>query len=190
MFELSWAVLLKLAAFVIASAVIVRGTWPSLRGWRNHGLWRLFAFEAIVLLVLVNMDSWFDEPLALHQLVSWLVLGLSVALAVSGVYTLHSQGKPGAARADPSLIGVERTTRLVTDGVYRHIRHPMYSSLLFLAWGAFFKSFSWFALILVLVATLALVATAWAEEGENCQFFGPAYRAYMGRTKRFIPYVM
>jgi len=58
---------------------------------------------------------------------------------------------------------------LVTEGIYRYIRHPMYSSLLLLAWGVFFKSFSWAALVLVLVATLALFATAKAEEAENLE---------------------
>ena len=77
-----------------------------------------------------------------------------------------------------------------SSGIFRHVRHPMYSSLLFLAWGAYFKSCSWVALGLVVAATAALVATALAEERECRAYFGPAYRDYEARTKRFIPFVV
>ncbi|MEJ2737690.1 MAG: isoprenylcysteine carboxylmethyltransferase family protein, partial [Anaerolineae bacterium] len=87
------------------------------------------------------------------------------------------------------LIEFEKTTRLVTVGAYRYIRHPLYSSLLFLAWGIFFKDPSWIGGLLVLAATLLLLVTARAEEAENVRFFGQAYEAYMGQTKRFIPYL-
>jgi protein-S-isoprenylcysteine O-methyltransferase Ste14 len=48
---------------------------------------------------------------------------------------------------------IEKTTILVTTGAYRYIRHPLYSSLLFLAWGIFFKAPSWPGGLLALAAT-------------------------------------
>ncbi len=69
------------------------------------------------------------------------------------------------------------------------MRHPMYASLLYLAWGAFFKRMTGFTLAVALVTTAALVATARAEERENVERFGQAYREYAGRTKRFVPFV-
>jgi len=84
----------------------------------------------------------------------------------------------------------ENTERLVTTGIYRYIRHPMYSSLLFLAWGAFLKSVSITTFVLTGVATLSLVAAAKAEEEENVTRFGQAYKVYMKRTRRFVPFVL
>ena len=65
----------------------------------------------------------------------------------------------------------------------------MYSSLLFLAWGVFFKSPSWVDGLIVTVTTLALLATARTEEVEDVRFFGEDYREYMQRSKRFVPYI-
>lgn len=82
------------------------------------------------------------------------------------------------------------TERLVTTGIYRHIRHPMYSSLLFLAWGAFLKSVTIDTLILSVLASLALLSTAKTEEAENVARFGQEYRDYMERTRRFVPFLL
>ena len=92
-------------------------------------------------------------------------------------------------RNDPSLVGIEKTTRLVTADIYRYIRHPFYSSLLFLAWGIFFKHFSWLGLALAAAATACLVLTAKREEQENIGFFGSPYRDYMQTTRMFIPFL-
>ena len=78
----------------------------------------------------------------------------------------------------------------MTTGIYGYIRHPMYSSLLLLAWGIFFKAPSWPGIVLAAMATGSLVATAKAEERENVRFFGPSYESYMKRTKMFIPFVL
>ena len=80
--------------------------------------------------------------------------------------------------------------KLVTRGPYRLIRHPMYSSLLLLAWGAFFKHFTIFGLGLVLLTSLFLYITGLMEEKENLAFFGPTYREYMKSTKMFLPFIL
>jgi len=85
---------------------------------------------------------------------------------------------------------MEKTSKLVTVGLYRYIRHPMYSSLLFLGWGMYFKSPSWLDLVLVLLCTFFLIATARMEESENIKFFGSEYVDYMKRTRMFIPFVL
>ncbi len=58
------------------------------------------------------------------------------------------------------------------------------------AWGALLKSVTISTLVLAGVATLALAATAKAEEAENVTRFGQAYRDYMKRTRRFVPFVL
>jgi protein-S-isoprenylcysteine O-methyltransferase Ste14 len=181
---------LQLLIFLAGSVPTLWMSGRCLADWRAHGFWRFFAFEAILALIALNLPHWFDDAFAPHQLASWFLLCVSPVPVLLGVHALRSRGQPSATRADSSLLGLERTTRLVEDGIYRTIRHPMYSSLLLLAWGVFFKSLSWVGLVLVLAATLALVATAWAEEQENIRFFGPAYEDYMTRTKRFIPFVV
>jgi protein-S-isoprenylcysteine O-methyltransferase Ste14 len=53
----------------------------------------------------------------------------------------------------------------------------------------FFKAPSLLNAGLAGAASLSLYLTAWREERENLERFGEVYRAMMGRTKRFIPFV-
>lgn len=69
-------------------------------------------------------------------------------------------------------------------------RHPLYSSLLLLVWGIFFKRPSWPGGGLAAFASACLLLTARAEEAECIRFFGPDYDAYIKRTRRFIPFVL
>jgi protein-S-isoprenylcysteine O-methyltransferase Ste14 len=114
---------------------------------------------------------------------------VSAVLVIVGVRLLRQMGEPDARRDEVPLVAFERTTTLVTTGAYGYIRHPLYSSLLFLAWGIFFKAPSWLGGLLALATTLCLVATARIEEAENQRFFGEAYQEYVQRTKMFIPFL-
>lgn len=181
---------IRLAIFIIATLGIALISRDSLRAPRSHGFYRFFAWEAIVGITLLNLDIWFRDPFSWHQIISWFLLVVSLFLVFQGFRLLKDVGKPDSERDESPMLGIEKTTTLVTVGAYRYIRHPLYSSLLFLAWGVFFKAPSWFAGFLALVATIFLVATARAEEAENIRFFGPPYRAYMERTKMFIPYLL
>ena len=127
----------QLVGFATISAVLVAVSWRSLRRPRSHGFPRLFAWECIAALFLLVVPDWWREPLAWHQLVSWVLMTLSIIPAVWGFVLLARSGRqvPGRRAADPALLPFEATSRLVTTGIYRYIRHPLYSSLLLLTWG-------------------------------------------------------
>jgi protein-S-isoprenylcysteine O-methyltransferase Ste14 len=181
---------LKTLLFLAASAGIVYISRASLRSPRSHGFYRFFAWEAILALILLNAEYWFWNPFSPHQVISWIFLIASAFLVVHAVHLLRMIGKPTAARSDDeAAIGFEKTSHLVTVGAYKHIRHPMYSSLLFLTWGVFFKDPSWLGGAFALAATVFLVATAKAEEQENIRFFGTSYQSYIKQTKMFIPFL-
>ncbi len=180
---------LKVILFVLATIGIAWVSRSSLRDLRSHGFYRFFAWEAILILFLLNVNHWFRDPFHPRQILSWILLIFSLVLVVEGVRTFHHQGKIDPARADPTLVGIEKTTVLVTTGVYHYIRHPFYSSLLFLGWGIFLKRITWITVLLAAVTTAFLIMTARKEEDENLRYFGEPYRAYMHKTKRFIPYL-
>jgi protein-S-isoprenylcysteine O-methyltransferase Ste14 len=182
-------VALQVAIFALASAGLVYVSRAALRRPRGHGFWRFWAWEAIVALVVLNAPAWFRDPLAWHQLISWTLLILSLIPLVLGLRQLRRARRDEQERPEAGLLEFEKTAELVTTGIYRTIRHPMYSSLLLLAWGVFWKAPSWPAAILVAAATGCLIATARAEERENLRFFGSAYAVYMRQTKRFIPFL-
>ncbi|UCH51287.1 MAG: isoprenylcysteine carboxylmethyltransferase family protein [Chloroflexota bacterium] len=173
--------IIKLVILVVLSVGIFIVSWQSLRNPRSHGFYRFFAFESILVLILLNLEHWFTDPFSVKQIVSWFLLLCSAVLVVHGFYLLHAIGRPRS--------GIEDTTTLVMVGAYKYIRHPLYSSLLFFAWGVFFKNPSWLGGVLAIVASAFLVATAKVEELENIRNFGADYRIYMNKTKMFIPFL-
>jgi len=180
----------KLATFAIATVLLIFISRASLRKPGSHGFYRFFAWEAILILCLHNVELWFIDPFSWHQLIAWTLLIISLIPLAFGVRALHDRGQPVEDRpGDPSLLAFEKTTALVTSGIYAYIRHPLYSSLLLLAWGIFFKALDLVSSLLALVATTFLVATARADEQECIGFFGNTYREYMQKTKRFIPFL-
>ncbi len=180
----------KLIAFALISAVLVYISRASLRAPRSHGFYRFFAWEFIAALFILNIDAWFHDPLSWHQLVSWFLLIICLVPLALGVRSLRAQGKPVAQRdQEPQLLAFEKTSALVTSGIYHYIRHPLYCSLLLLTWGIFFKAPTWPGVLLALAATLFLIATAKADEAECIHFFGPSYQDYMKQTKMFVPFV-
>lgn len=180
---------IKVIVFVVASAGIAWVSRAALRDVQSHGFYRFFAWEALLALALLNLDAWFVDPFSVHQIIAWFLLIASLYLVIEGMRLLRVIGRLDSEREDPSLLGLEKTTTLVTVGAYRYIRHPLYSSLLFLGWGIFFKDPSRMGVLLAVAATFFLIVTARKEEVENMRFFGPAYRDYMHTTKMFIPFV-
>ena len=171
----------KIIIFLLGSLIISKISWATLFNTRSHGFFRFFAFEFLLILVLVNSNFWFYHPFSFFQIISWLLLITALALAFSGFYSLYRYGKPTSS--------IEITTYLVTSGIYKYIRHPLYSSLIFLGTACFFKNTSLLATSLVFVATAFFYATARAEEMENLLKFGEDYAIYIKRTKMFVPFV-
>ena len=78
--------------------------------------------------------------------------------------------------------------KLVTDGLYRFVRHPMYSSFWLWAIAQFLLLPNWVAGLAGLagVAILYFIRVG-KEEDMMRQAFGQAYDTYAGRTGRVIP---
>ena len=177
-------------AFVVLSGALIYISRASLRAPGSHGFYRFFAWECILALALLNLEAWFREPLAWNQIVAWtLLVGCLIPLVV-GTRTLIGKGRAAAQRhGEPQLLAFEKTTELVTTGIYAYIRHPLYSSLLLLTWGIFFKGPGIWNGLLAGAATGLLFLTARADEAECARYFGEPYRAYMKKTTRFLPFL-
>jgi len=180
---------IRIALFIFGTFFFVRFSRRALGNPQAHGFYRFFVFEGVLLLVLLNQPYWFSEPLTLQQLFSWLLLASSIFLVVKSFTLLKQFGGQGERVAMPENYAFENTVHLVEEGLYRYIRHPMYSSLLFLGWGAFLKHVTGLTLLLVGLITFFVYIAARVEEQENLQFFGAVYAEYRQRTKMFVPYI-
>jgi protein-S-isoprenylcysteine O-methyltransferase Ste14 len=182
-------------AFGVISAGLVAASWRALRVPGSHGFYRFFGWEAIAALILINSHAWFADTWSIPQILSWFLLSISLLLLIPGAYQFRVDGKASlkqkssSRKEDATLFPFERTSELVTSGIYRYIRHPLYGSLLFLAWGVMAKEISWGSVILGGIATLFLWLTSKADESECSRYFGVAYGEYMKRSKMFIPFL-
>ncbi len=78
--------------------------------------------------------------------------------------------------------------RLITQGVYRRVRHPMYTALLIYSIGQVLVLPNWIAGPSTLFTVGILIAFRLrAEERMMREEFGAEYVAYMAKTKRLVP---
>ncbi len=83
---------------------------------------------------------------------------------------------------------VRENHRLITQGVYRHVRHPMYAALFLYSIGQLLVLPNWVAGPSYLVTFGILFALrVRAEERLMLEEFGADYSAYMKKTKRLVP---
>lgn len=179
----------KLVAFALLTIPLVIVSYRSLIRRRGHGFYRFFAWEGMAWLIVSNIPFWFRDPFRIPQLFSWLMLFVSLYFVFSGAILLKKKGKADSIRKDQTLMSFEKTTELVDSGIFRYIRHPLYSSLLFLTWGIFLKNPTPVLAVVALFSSLMLYLTAAKDEGECMKYFGEPYREYMKKTKMFIPFV-
>lgn len=142
---------------------------------------RFLAFESILSLIFLNAKSWFQDPYSWTQILSWICLSGSLALAGSGFFLLKTRGVPQG--------DFEDTTVLITTGIYGKIRHPLYGSLIVFGLGGFLKDPSLLGGLLLGTTILGALLTAGIEEQHNLERFGEEYRVYMKGTKRFLPFI-
>jgi len=176
--------------FLILSVPVIVISWRTLFNIKSHGFYRFFSWECIIWLFATNYKYWFVQPFSIAQIFSWLFLIVSGYLVITGVILIKKIGKPNRDRNEKTLYQIEKTTELIDKGIYKYIRHPLYSSLLFLTWGIFLKHITFELLLIAILSTAFLYLTALFEEKECIIFFGDRYIEYMKKSKRFIPYVI
>jgi protein-S-isoprenylcysteine O-methyltransferase Ste14 len=121
---------------------------------------------------------------AFRPLQAW--LGLVAALAALIMFRLTHRA---LGRNWSVTLEVRESHKLVTDGVYRRVRHPMYTAFWLWAVAQALLLPNWFAGLAGLVGfgTLYFLRVG-HEERLMIEAFGDSYRAYMERTGRLIPW--
>lgn len=118
-------------------------------------------------------------PLALWSGLALFTAGLIVAVA--------ARIELGRNWSDIETAHLTSGHAVVSTGLYRFIRHPIYTGDLLLLPGLELALNSW--LVLGVAALAAVVSAKAAREERDLAGGLPAYAAYCRRTKRFIPFV-
>jgi protein-S-isoprenylcysteine O-methyltransferase Ste14 len=154
---------------------------------RKPAVWLVKAVKVMTLLFLVVQTLFLDIfPLSsqpsLLRLLGTTIYFVGLAIAVVG--RLHL-GRNWANLEDYQVLSEQA---LVTSGIYKYIRHPIYTGDMLLLLGLELALNSWLVLGVVLVVAV-VVKQALAEETLLSAMF-PNYEDYRRRTKMFIPGVV
>ena len=90
-------------------------------------------------------------------------------------------------RSDVAICPTSATATLITDGIYRYTRNPMYLGMLLmmLALALFVGTLPFYLAAVVLFGVLNFVFCDY-EEQKLSAAFGAAFRAYSGTVRRWI----
>ena len=130
------------------------------------------------------------------RVLSWAALQLPTALRLFGAFLallalvwflwIHvSLGSNLAFR-----LQIKDSQKLVIDGPYHFVRHPMYSAFYVLHIAVFFLTANWFIGVTWLAGLTAIILLrVKREEAMLLSTFGSEYHSYMENTGRFIPII-
>jgi protein-S-isoprenylcysteine O-methyltransferase Ste14 len=85
---------------------------------------------------------------------------------------------------------IHKADGLVTDGIYKFMRHPQYTGIFLFTLGWLIHWPSIVTLFLWPVLTASYVWLSIQEEKEMIETYGDEYINYAKKTKRFIPYLI
>lgn len=117
----------------------------------------------------------------------WLYLSLAgqfaaVMILVIGVLQTGAMSFAGLRQL---FEGRERSPHLVTDGLYRFVRHPLYTAGLFFIWLTPVMTQN--TLVVYLAATIYILVGASFEERKLEREFGAVYAEYKASTPMLLP---
>jgi len=153
------------------------------KGRREVALLSLTMLGFVVPLIWIAspLFSFADYPLRMVPLVA------GIACFSIGLWLFHRSHVDLGTNWSITL-QVRENHRLITEGVYRRVRHPMYSALFLYSVGQLLVLPNWVVGPSYLVTFGILFALrVQAEERMMLEEFGTDYRAYMAGTKRLVP---
>lgn len=120
-------------------------------------------------------------PLPKRSLLAGLLVASGVLVALAGIVGFHRH------RTTVNPHTPERTTTLVTSGIYRHTRNPMYLGLLLVlaGWAAWLANAASLPLLAVFVLYLNRYQIG-PEERTLALRFGEAFNDYRAAVRRWL----
>ena len=162
------------------------GVSKSLFDRRESGLLAIAVLGLFVipaLYVLTGFPASFDRRFI--PAIAW--LGVATSIAALWVFR---RSHVDLGRNWSISLQVREQHALVKTGIYRLIRHPMYSSFFLLGLAQLLLLPNWFAgLAGVVGAGILFAFRVRREEQMMLESFGDEYRSYMSQTKRIVPWV-
>lgn len=189
--QFRYGIALFLVVFGPASVVFWVVVHPLAGFWRRIGYWwgyvAGFALSIASALACYTTRGW----IAATDLGPYMfTTGPGIALLiVAGVFrrNLQQQLRSSILFGLPELAPDRYPGRLLTDGVYGHVRHPRYTQIVvaMLGWALLSNHLAAYLALVSVVVALVLVIPL--EERELARRFGEEYEAYRRRVPALLP---
>ncbi len=152
--------------------------------WYRLGFSIMAFFTLLPVLALVEF---LPDQLIYPILLPWSVLTLVIrAAAILGVaYAVSQTGFLRFFGADLALDPNSARRDMVIGGLYRFVRHPIYTLTFIFLWLT--PAMTWNRLALSLGVTAYMIIGSRFEEAKLIAEFGPAYTEYRRHTPAFLP---
>ena len=136
----------------------------------------------VLSLILIIGIGWMDTSTLLAS--PWPLFGILPILLGVG---LAAQGSRLFARAGTNIVPFTESTALVTDGVFRFSRNPMYTGMILALIGTALLANSLFAW-LILIPFVAIIRGFFISNEERLmeETFGEEYLSYKGSVRRWL----
>jgi protein-S-isoprenylcysteine O-methyltransferase Ste14 len=145
---------------------------------RDRTGWLFVAAQVVLLVALVVLPSGAAWPMP-----GWLA-AVRLALVVGGLVVVVVAGLNLGRALTPTP--VPNRDGLRTDGLYRFVRHPIYSGVLLVVLGLTLGTRQWWGLALGLATVAFFTVKARWEEARLAETY-PGYAEYAAATPRFVP---
>ena len=180
---LLWGVVHSLLASLTFKALLADTIGKSMmRGYRLfYNAFSFITFLPILYLVRTLPDAPLYSVPAPISYVMLVGQGLGLILLIVGVLQTDTLSFIGLSQ----LFTEEKSSALVTKGLYRLVRHPLYTAGLMVLWLS--PSVSVNSFTLYAGATIYILVGAYFEERKLLREFGQAYAEYKSKTPMLIP---
>jgi protein-S-isoprenylcysteine O-methyltransferase Ste14 len=156
---------------------------------QREGLWaHVVGYVFFLLLAAVVLDFWFQGgnlqrfAYPAPGWLRWAGFGMGIISLGLFAWTHAILGRFWSA-----YLQLRPGHRLIVDGPYARIRHPMYSAIVAWMISLGLVAANWTPFVFAALGALNFMLRIQGEEKMMLQQFGDEYREYMRRTGRFLP---
>lgn len=129
------------------------------------------------------VNFWTFQPTAQLHLVGAILLALGFLVSLSARISL------GANWAHGAEYQIVKKQELVTSGIYKYVRHPIYAGLFLALVGVEILAHSYLVIPAGVLFVIGAYKQSKKEEDLLTKHFGSKYTNYVKKSKMFIPFL-